>query len=705
MKRRFHAPFLLLLALCAGAANAADAPAEDPFGYLEDATDARAQSWFRDQAQRAREALDAIPGRAKMLGRIEALSATTTIVTQLAMAGRRVFYLRLAPQQATAVLCMREGFGGAERVILDPAALQRAQARASIDWFVPSPDGSHVAFGISGGGSEDSVLRVLDVSSGKPLPFEIDRARFGARLAWHPDGHSFYYPRIPEANSGVKAYANVRVYRHVLGRETARDEVVFGSGVGGARDVPEFVFPSLHVPLEGHHAYAIARDGVRNEFAVHVADLKDLAAGKPRWRKIIGYEDEVTDIEGWRDDLYVLTHRNAQRYRVLRMKATGDLKGAKQVVPQGESVIQAMSLAHDALYLKTMVAGVDRLERVPIGLLGTKAPEYVRTPFDNAITQLVTDARLPGAVLRLQGWIDPPRVMQVEAKHGEVSDTKLIPASTADFSEMDQVRLYAPAPDNVKIPITLFYRKGTTLNRENPTILMGYGSYGVTYAPTFDPRRLAWLERGGVIAIAHVRGGGEYGESWHEAGRGKLKANTILDFIACSEFLVSYGFTNPKRLAIEGASAGGIAVGGAVVRRPDLYAAAVARVPVMDMLRYESMPSGPLNVPEFGSASTPQGAEALRAISAYQQVKEGSAYPAMLLTAGLNDPRVLPWQPGKMAARMQAASTSGRPVLLRLDDETGHGIGTPRDRSNGELADIYAFLLWQMGEPGFQPAK
>ncbi|HET9651077.1 MAG TPA: hypothetical protein VFP36_02745, partial [Usitatibacter sp.] len=227
MNRRFYAPFIVLLAFGAAAARAADAPAEDAYGYLENAADARAQAWFRGEAQRTRETLDAIPGRAKLLERVSALSDTTTVVTRLAIAGRRVFYLRLAPRQATAVLCMREGFGGAERVILDPGALQRAQARASIDWFVPSPDGSHVAFGISAGGSEDSVLRVLDVSTGKPLPFEIDRARFSQQLAWHPDGRSFFYARVPRSNAPGKRLANVRLYRHLLGRDAAQDEIVF----------------------------------------------------------------------------------------------------------------------------------------------------------------------------------------------------------------------------------------------------------------------------------------------------------------------------------------------------------------------------------------------------------------------------------------------------------------------------------------------
>jgi prolyl oligopeptidase len=250
--------------------------------------------------------------------------------------------------------------------------------------------------------------------------------------------------------------------------------------------------------------------------------------------------------------------------------------------------------------------------------------------------------------------------------------------------------------------VTLLYRKSTTLTGQNPTLLTAYGSYGATMRARFDPALLAWLERGGVYAIAHVRGGGEYGEGWHEAGRRGKKANTVTDFIAVADFLVKYGFTNPKKLAIEGGGAGAIPIGGALVRRPELFAAVVAHAPMFDMLRHETMASGPANVPEFGTIATADGLEALRAISAFQQVKDGVAYPAVLITAGMNDARVEPWQAGKMAARLQQATTSGKPVLLRVDFDAGHGSGATKAQRAEELADIYSFVLWQFGDPAFQ---
>ncbi|MEO5693591.1 MAG: prolyl oligopeptidase family serine peptidase [Usitatibacter sp.] len=693
--------FAFICGLFAVFAQAAEI--DDPFRYLEDASDPQTQAYFAQQSAAARTALDAIPGRAKMLARIHALAASTTTITALEVTPARTFYLKQEPTRAQAVLCIRDGLAGAERELLDPARFDRNGVAASIDWYSPSPDGRHVAYGISHGGSLDSVLRVLAVDSRRDLPGEIPRARFNRQLAWHPDSRSFYYASYPEADEAGKRYAHIRLYRHVLGRDAANDEIVFAPGVGGARDVPEYVFPSIHAPVESRFAYAIAREGVRREITVHVTEQKDLGAGKPRWRRIVGPEDEVLAIEGWKEELYLLTYHKAPRHRVVRMKGNADFSSARVVVPEGDIVIQQMGLARDAIYLRTMLGGVDRLERAPLGLLGIKAPEFLRIPFDNAISQLVTDPRMPGATLRLQGYLEPPQVIQIDARSGDVRKTRIQPPPSVDLADLDEVRLYAPGHDGTRIPVTLVYRKSTTLTGRNPTLLVGFGAFGEMINPEFDPTRLAWLERGGVFAIAHVRGGGEYGEPWIQGGRRATKMNTVLDFISAASFLTSYGFTGPGYLAIQGTGVGAIPVAGAFARKPELFAAMVGRNPVADMLRYERMPMGPAQVPEFGFAAMGDGPEQLRAISAYHQIKDATPYPAVLLTAGAMDPDVDSWQAAKLAARIQAASTSGKPVLLRVDPAAGDGPGRARASREEELADIYSFLLWQMGDAEFRP--
>ncbi len=695
---------LCLAALVLAAASAHADDADDPFRALENAADPATQAFFHDQSQRTRAALDALPGRAELAARIRMLEEAQTSITDVALEAGRVFYLKAAPGQATPVLCMREGFRGAERVLVDPVKHGGGDPSLAIDWFVPAPDGHHVAYGLSRGGSEDSILHVMATDTARDLPFEIERARFNAGLAWEPDGRAFYYTRVPEGNAaGPARDENVRVYRHVLGRETAHDEVVFAAGVGGARDVSAIDVPHLLLPPQSKQAIAVVREGVRPELSVHVTDAKDLARGHPRWHKLFGPDAGVIAVEAWHDELYLLSNHDAPRHRVLRVKASApNLSGAHVVVAQGDSVITGLGLARDGLYLRTMVGGVDRLERAELGLLGARGREYVRTPFDMAIVQLVTDPRRTGALLRLDGWIDAPQVVEVD-HDGELHDTHLQPPSTADFSAIDQVRLYAPAADGTKIPVTLVYRKSTRLTGDNPTLLVGFGAYGRMLRPHHDPARLAWLERGGVFAIAHVRGGGEFGEAWREAARGASKTTSVLDFIAVSRFIASYGFTSPKRLAIEGTGAGAITVGGALVREPQLYAAVVLRAPWLDLLRYEQASGGPAQSPEFGTTATAQGRDALAALSPYAHVEGPLPYPGVLLSVGMNDPRVAPWQAAKMAARLQGASSSERPVLLRADFASGLGEAMPRPQHEDELADIYSFILWQLGDPAFQP--
>lgn len=645
----------------------------------------------------ARAILERIPGRARLLDRIRALDDASPAVRQISIEGGRVFYLETA---AGDVLCVRDGFQRAARVVVDPRARPDGGPDAAIAWYSASPDGRHVAFGLARVPGADPVLRVVDVDDGRDLPFAIDRAGPNRKLAWQPDGKAFYYARVPAAQAPDALGTDVRIYRHVLGRATSRDEIVFAPGVGGARDVPRLAQPWLVVPRESRYAFAVVRGAPGGPLAVHVTLQKDLAAGRPRWHEIATVADQVMAIEAWRDDLYLLTRRGASHRRVIRVAAgAADLSRAKVAVPEGDAVIEAMGLARDAIYLRTMVAGVDRLERMGLGPGASRSREFLRLPYDMAISELVTDPRRAGAVLKLEAWTRPPEVAQVDARTGDVRNTGLVAPGAADYAAIDEVRLYAPAPDGTRIPITLVYRRSTRLTRDNPTLLTVRGAWGDPASPVFEPGRLAWLERGGIFAVAHVRGGGEYGDAWHDAGRGARKSTTISDFIAACEFLERYGFTRSDRLAIEGADAGGIPVGAALVRRPDLFAAAILRDPILDLPALAASAAGRAMLPEFGSAASAEGRERLRAISPYQGVRDGMPYPAVLLSVGAGDPAIDISQAARMASRLERATSSGSPILLRADSAAG-----ARQRHEQELADIYSFALWQLGDPQFQPS-
>lgn len=338
---------------------------------------------------------------------------------------------------------------------------------------------------------------------------------------------------------------------------------------------------------------------------------------------------------------------------------------------------------------------------------GIARARAVTLPFSGAIQERVTDPLRQGALLRLAGWTEAPAYFAVDGKSGALARTALLPRARADFSGIASRQLRVKSQDGVEVPHTIVYPRNSVRDGGAPLLLEGYGAYGYVQEPSFWPALLAWLERGGIYAIAHVRGGGDLGKNWHLAGRRETKANSWRDFIACGDYLVSERWTSHPRLAAMGASAGGITVGNAVATRPELFAAFVNIAGFHDPLRSETGAAGPANVPEFGTVASEPGFRGLLAMSPYAKIEPGTRYPAALLTTGFNDQRVDPWDPGKMAARLQQANGapggSGRPVLLRVDFAAGRGVTSTRDQAVALYADVFTFLFWQLGTPAYQP--
>jgi prolyl oligopeptidase len=306
-------------------------------------------------------------------------------------------------------------------------------------------------------------------------------------------------------------------------------------------------------------------------------------------------------------------------------------------------------------------------------------------------------------MFNLQGWVKAPRELVYDPATKVAADTGLIPPARVESQDLEAHDEFATSYDGTQIPVSIIARKGAKLDASHPTIVFGYASYGISLDPFFDPAWQAWISEGGIIAISHMRGGGEYGDAWHRAGQKLWKINTNLDFIASAQHMIDRHYTQSKYLAANSASAGGIVMGGAITIDPGLFRVVLDDVGVSDSLRSETEPNGPPNVPEFGSTSTEEGFHALYSMSAYAHLHDGTPYPAIMYTTGANDPRVSSWHMLKMAARTQAATSSGRPVLLRVDFDAGHGIGSGLSQYASQLADEWAFALWQMGEPGFQP--
>jgi prolyl oligopeptidase len=431
--------------------------------------------------------------------------------------------------------------------------------------------------------------------------------------------------------------------------------------------------------------------------------LDQIHGAETPWQKIAGPEDGVTEIQLHGDRLYFLSEKGASRFQVLAMPCRNpDIAQAEVVVPEGPNVLDTFEIASDAIYIGERAGASFQLQRTS---LDGKRSQTIDLPFAGTIRGLSTDPRSPGAMFALQGWVKAPREIAYDPKTNAATDTGLIPASKTESNNAEVHDEYAISYDGTRIPVSIIAKTGLTRDGSHPTIVIGYGSYGLSLDPSYRPYWQAWTDQGGIIAVAHLRGGGEYGDAWHRAGQKLTKINTILDFIASAQYLIDQHYTQSKFLAANGASAGGVVMGGALTIDPGLFSVVLDDVGISDTLRSETEPNGPPNVPEFGSISTEEGFHGLYAMSAYAHIRDGTLYPAVMFATGANDPRVSPWHMLKMAARVQAATGSGRPVLLRIDYDAGHGMGSSLSQRANQLADEWSFSLWQMGEPGFQPKE
>ena len=671
----------------------------DPYRWMEPPVGQNPEfmSWLRRQNDYTREVLDHRPERPQLLARLLELADITTSVSDVTPADGRWFYLKLSSGEQVPKLYLRDPKAKSDRILLDPDTLPKPSgSHWAIDYIVPAPDGRLVGYGASLGGSEHTTLYLMDPAKSLVLADSIPRVQFGV-VNWEPGDKAFYYNQLNQAgdtNPNLR-YRNSAAFHHILGQPVARDSMVLGPGTNPSVQVDPDDFPII-APVEGSpFVYAFIVHGVKNEITLYSARADQLRGAATQWRKLVDVNDQVTqaDFHGW--DVYLLSHKDAPRFKVLRIRADQpDLAHAEVVVPEGKGVLTSIAIAHDGLYVKELAGGLGRLRWVQFGgRVGSAVP----LPTDGAIQSIATDRRRPGVIFPLESWTRSRLWYQYIPAKRQPTDTRLLEPAKVDASGYQSVEVEVPSHDGVRVPLSIVYRKGMKRDGSHPLLLDGYGAYGITYDPGFSASRIAWLERGGVFAAAHVRGGGEYGEGWHQAGQKATKPNTWKDFIACAEYLVKQGYTSPEHLAGTGTSARGILIGRAITERPDLFRAAVPRVGDLNALRTEHQPTGPANIPEFGTTAKEDEFHALREMDAVDHVRAGVRYPAVLLTAGINDSRVEPWAPGKMTATLQERSAPGRPILLRVAFDAGHGMGLTKAQRAEEAADIYSFLLWQLG--------
>ncbi|WP_211443129.1 prolyl oligopeptidase family serine peptidase [Collimonas humicola] len=675
---------------------------KDPYRYFENVKDPKVQSWLKEQGDSARKELDRIGLRSLMEQRIAEISAATgdDIRSVTRMAGDHIYYLKRGRGEKQFKLMTRDGLQGAERVLVDPELeARRTGVPHAINYFVPAWDGKHVAYGVSAGGSEDASLYILDVQSGKTVGEPIPRVH-EALIGWLPDSKSFTYNQLKALKPGdadSETYLDSKVMWLKVGDAEAQAKPVFGptvtSGLGLARlDVGTIIF-------NPGSRWMIARttDTTLPEGYLFVADVADLNKPTVAWKKISSFDDKITDVDLKGNDLYLLTHAGAPRNRVLKLDLRHpELKLAREVAAApADAVLEKFALTRDALIAEIREGTAIVLRRYAAGdVKGQSIP----APFKGAASLQNDPAHAYSDVLyTLNGWTELPRTLLLKGKVSSDPGLRVNPPMPS-LPQVEVVDVKVPGYDGAMIPMTLLYKKGLKRDGSNPTLLDGYAAYGFSQTAYFSPASMAWIERGGVLAYANVRGSGVYGDDWYRAGFKATKPNTWKDGIACARYLIAEGYATPKTLGVMGTSAGGIFVGRTVTSAPELFAAAIFNVGIMDTVRAEDSANGITNISEFGSARNPAEFPALLEMSTYHNIKDNTAYPAVMLVHGMNDPRVDVWHSAKTAARLQAATSSGKPVLLRLDMQAGHGIGSTATQRYALSADIYSFLLWQMGK-------
>jgi len=658
----------------------------EDYRWLEDGKDPGVRDWSLRQLEVTRAFLDKLPQRQALKEKLtEIYSASPVRYFTFQQTAGGFFALKRQPPKNQPMLVVMRSAGdvASERVLVDPNTMQHT----AIDFYEASLDGRHVAVSLSEKGSEDGTAHVFDVASGKELKDRVPRVAYptgGGSIGWDAKGTGFYYTRYPQGNERPKEDANFfqQVWFHKLGTPASADTYVIG------REFPRIAEIQLSPTRDGRYLLADVANGDGGEHAFYLRD----PAGK--WAKVAGFDDHVRSMTlGFDGRLYGLVKGSTPRGQVISLPlGTPRLASARVVVPQGQDVIQGIAPAATKLYVTYLAGGPSEIR-----MLDLKSGAVTKLPSEPVSSNFIGE-RLGGDELLVGSSSYVSSLAWYRYKPGsKLERTALATPSKVSYADCDVVREFAVSKDGTRVPVNIVMKKGTKLDGSNPVMLTGYGGYGVSLTPFFSEPRRVWLDAGGVYAVANLRGGGEYGEAWHLAGNLTKKQNVFDDMIAVAQHLIARGYTRPERLGAIGGSNGGLLMGAMLVQRPELFRAIVSQVGIYDMLRVELTPNGAFNVTEFGTVKDKAQFDALYAYSPYHHVKDGTAYPSVMLTSGENDGRVDPYNSRKMAARLQAASSSGRPILLRASSDVGHGMGSPLGAVIDEATDSYAFVMSELG--------
>jgi prolyl oligopeptidase len=662
----------------------------DDYRWLEDSKDPNVVAWSDAENTLARGILDGDPQHAAISSRVATLMGESSPSWEGVVArGGAIFAIERRPpkQQPYLIVLTSMDALSSEKILVDPGAMDPSGG-TSIGWFVPSPDGKRVAVALAKAGAEKGDIHIFNVATGKDGTDAVPQAEGageGDCLAWKNDSSGFFYTHAAREADAPKDGIYQRIYFHKLGDKNENDKLALG------KDSPRIAQWEVKNSDDGKTIVARMEIGDADTWDHYL-----LPAGGA-WKQIATKDDGVKEMRASGGSLFLLSSKDAPKRKILKTPLAGaSLAKAEVLLAEGDGVIDDFVPTKTRLYVAEGIGGPSRIRSIELKNGKPASAATLQTPAISAVDAIVP---LGGddVAFSSESFVSPRAWYRVSGKDGAVSKTAMASVTQADFSNVDVSREEATSKDGTKVPITIIASKNAKRDSSNPALLWGYGGFGITIGPRFAAYRLAWIEQGGVYAVANIRGGGEKGESWHSGGNLLNKQNGFDDFYACGKRLIDLKYTRTDKLAIEGGSNGGLLMGAEITQHPEAWKAVVSRVGIYDMLRVELDPNGAFNVAEYGSVKNPDQLNALHAYAPYHHVVDGTAYPAIMFMTGANDPRVAPYHSRKFVARLQTATASPAPILLRTSANTGHGIGSPLNAQMAERADIYTFFFQQLG--------
>lgn len=655
----------------------------DPYRWLED--DVRVNpavaDWVKAQNKVTDTYLDTLPGKDVLAARMKKLFDYERFGLP-EKAGGYYFFTKNDGLQNQSVLYVRKGLTGKDRVLIDPNNWAKDGATA-LDAWVPSKNGKLLAYAIQDGGSDWRTIKVLDTMTGKILSDEIQWAKF-TNISW-VGNDGFLYSRFAEPKEGAafqQLNYNQTIYYHKIGTPQSQDKAIYATP-----EKPEYGH-SAQVTHDGKWALITTSFGTDEKYELHIMPL----GKKPSWKPVPlvkGLEHEWQLVEGMGNKLWLITNKDAPRLKLVSVDVGAKVPVFTDIVPEraetltraqivGERLILSYIKDAKSMAMMTNLAGGPAKE-ISLSSIGT-ASGFSGAPGDPETFYSFSSFNQPGAVFRF------------DSNSGK-STPFAQPELSFNPDDFNIEQVFYPSKDGTKVPMFIVHKKGLDLTKGGaPTLLYGYGGFNISQTPTYSATRMAWLQSGGVFALANLRGGGEYGKPWHDAGRLMNKQNVFDDFAAAGEYLIAKGYSAKGKLAIEGRSNGGLLVGAAVNQRPDLFAAGHAAVGVMDMTRFDRFTAGRYWVDDYGFPSKEADLKMQLTYSPYHNIKSGVDYPAVIVSTADTDDRVVPGHSFKYTAALQAASTGTKPKIIRIESRAGHGSGKPTDKLIEEYSDIYAFL-------------